>query len=758
MSDRILKLTVAFQAIDKLGATIKQLQAGSKGLAREMIALKRETKALQYSHDAIGKVSQLGASLGENHKALDALRRRMRELKTEIDQSKQPVGALWREYRTLENQEAKLSATTGKQAASIKRYQDELRAAGVDVSRLADEEQRLGRQIAENTSRAEKHQAALKRGRRLETLRDRSSKVADFAGSAATKLSVGVTAPIVAFAGASINAARESNAAAAQVRAGIESMGNASGRTFEQMKSQAAAIEFKSLYDDDEILQKVTANLVTFGSVSGKVFDRAQQVAVDFSARTGNDLQASTIMFGKALNDPIKGLSALGRVGIQFTAQQKAMIKSMVAAGNSAGAQNLILNELEREYRGSAKAAREADPAKAMSISFGELEEAIGGRLLPRLVPLIDKLTALMDAFGELSPGMQDFIVKGALIAAAIGPVMGIVSGLATAFSLVSGAAAALGVGLLPMIGIVAAVVAVVAGAAYLIYRNWDAIKAKFQPLIDAIGRTFGKLVNLFTGTKLAGPIGTLLRMVGQAFGGAMIAVINNFVGIVTAAFNIIGGVIDVVSGLLTGNWSRAWQGVKEIFRGGLAAVLAILTGAGPAVVAVGGAIIDGIINGISAGWGKVKALVSSLATSLPGWLKGPLGIKSPSRVFMALGGHIASGLGIGIDQGRMNPINAVGRMAAGVVAAGSMSLAPVAATAMPYPQGRPASQLNQLAPVHGTARPSGAGPGASAGDRFEIHIHQQPGEDADALVRRIMAEIDRARARKSRSGYGDDR
>ena len=41
----------------------------------------------------------------------------------------------------------------------------------------------------------------------------------------------------------------------------------------------------------------------------------------------GQDLSQATIQLGKALNDPIKGLSALTRVGIQFTEQQKKEIK-----------------------------------------------------------------------------------------------------------------------------------------------------------------------------------------------------------------------------------------------------------------------------------------------------------------------------------------------------------------------------------------------------------------------------------------------
>jgi phage-related minor tail protein len=102
----------------------------------------------------------------------------------------------------------------------------------------------------------------------------------------------------------------------------------------------------------------VTVNLLTFGNVSGEAFDRAQMAAVNLSARLGQDLQSSAVQVGKALNDPIKGVTALGRVGVSFTEQQKEQIKAMTKVGDVAGAQSLILAQLEKQYGGSAEAPR----------------------------------------------------------------------------------------------------------------------------------------------------------------------------------------------------------------------------------------------------------------------------------------------------------------------------------------------------------------------------------------------------------------
>jgi hypothetical protein len=64
----------------------------------------------------------------------------------------------------------------------------------------------------------------------------------------------------------------------------------------------------------------------------------------DMSVALGQDMSSSAIQLGKALNDPIKGVSALQRVGVSFTASQKEQIKTLVQSGRTMDAQKLILD------------------------------------------------------------------------------------------------------------------------------------------------------------------------------------------------------------------------------------------------------------------------------------------------------------------------------------------------------------------------------------------------------------------------------
>jgi len=261
---------------------------------------------------------------------------------------------------------------------------------------------------------------------RLQSMQRRFRQAGQSMQRAGARLSIGLTAPLAAFARASVRAAGVQEQAEAQVRAALESMGDVSGRTFDQLTDQASRLQGVSLYGDEEILEKVTANLLTFGNISGDVFDRTQQAALDMSQRLGQDLQSSAVMLGKALNDPIAGLTALGRVGVQFTEEQKEQIRTMVAAGDVAAAQTLILAELESQYGGAARAAADTDSGKITQAwnAIGDAMETVGAIILPIVAQFAEKVKEAAEAFQTLSPETQTMIVKSLALAAALGPVL----------------------------------------------------------------------------------------------------------------------------------------------------------------------------------------------------------------------------------------------------------------------------------------------------------------------------------------------
>ena len=120
-------------------------------------------------------------------------------------------------------------------------------------------------------------------------------------------MTLGITLPLAAMAAQAVKGAQEQRQAMAQVEASLKSMGNVSGKTAAELAKTADALEMNSLFAADEILSKLTANLLTFGNISGEVFDRTQQAAVDMATKVKTDVQSAALLLGKALNDPVKG-------------------------------------------------------------------------------------------------------------------------------------------------------------------------------------------------------------------------------------------------------------------------------------------------------------------------------------------------------------------------------------------------------------------------------------------------------------------
>jgi hypothetical protein len=188
--------------------------------------------------------------------------------------------------------------------------------------------------------------------------------------------------------------ARESNKIARITAQAIKSTGGAANVSAGQVGNLAEAISNKT-GKDDEAIQSGENLLLTFTNIrneAGKgndIFNQASAAIVDMTAALNNGevsssgLKASSIQLGKALNDPIKGVTALRKVGVSFTEQQTKQIKKLVESGKTLDAQKIILRELGKEFGGAAAAS--TDPMEKLRVIVGNLGERIGNVLLPAL-------------------------------------------------------------------------------------------------------------------------------------------------------------------------------------------------------------------------------------------------------------------------------------------------------------------------------------------------------------------------------------
>lgn len=247
---------------------------------------------------------------------------------------------------------------------------------------------------------------------------------------------------VIGFGRSALEAFGNQEQAVAKLNAVLKATGGVTGFTSEQLQEMASSLQNVTTFGDEVILNAQSI-IATFKNIRGDEFRRATEAALDMATVLGQDLNSSAVQLGKALNDPIKGITALSRVGVQFTESQREMIAAMVEAGDVMGAQGVILKEIEGQMGGAARAAADTFTGhwQQMKNRFGDIMETIGEALVPVMEQMAKWLgavatiaeTTFVPAFKEVTATMT---AVWASITDFMEPVLaGLVDGFVAAFT-----------------------------------------------------------------------------------------------------------------------------------------------------------------------------------------------------------------------------------------------------------------------------------------------------------------------------------
>lgn len=194
---------------------------------------------------------------------------------------------------------------------------------------------------------------------------------------------LGAATAITAFGVSSVRSFMESENAITQTNAVLKSTKGIAGVTAEAINELSDALQKTTKFSDEEV-RSAQNLLLTFTAIGKDIFPEATKTVLDMSTALGQDLKSSSIQLGKALQDPILGVTALRRVGVNFSKDQVEVIKKLVETGQKAKAQKLILRELSTEFGGSAAAAATTYSGKIAILRnrFDELKESVGKTLI----------------------------------------------------------------------------------------------------------------------------------------------------------------------------------------------------------------------------------------------------------------------------------------------------------------------------------------------------------------------------------------
>jgi hypothetical protein len=364
-------------------------------------------------------------------------------------------------------------------------------------------------------------------------------KVAAVSRSLAPAAVIGLTA-LTGMAVSAVRAAEEAQVANDRLDAVAKSMnlfGSQTDKVTDRLKEFAEANE-RSLAVDADIIKATQTKLFTFKNLAqtadevGGAMDRATLAALDLAAAGFGEAEQNAVQLGKALQDPIKGITALARSGVTFTEQEKEKIKTLVETGKVLEAQNLILSAIETQVGGTAAAT--ATGSAKMSLAFLAMQDALG--------------EALMPVFEALVPLVTDFFGW-------VGDNIGVMTALAAVFGLLAVAILAVNFALNanPIVKVITLIAALAAGVILLVnylvdlYGGWTKlfkdVGAGFVAFVMAIGRGLDQIDAFFL---------RVFQGIGNVAKGALNGILGFIEGYINFLISGINGLLNRINTLLS--------------------------------------------------------------------------------------------------------------------------------------------------------------------------------------------------------------
>ena len=479
----------------------------------------------------------------------------------------------------------------------------------------------------------------------IETFGSKAGKAFNGLASAGKKLALGlagVSVAAVAVGKDLIEAGERASTSNARIDQITESMGLFGERTGEvtkRLKDLANETARKTGIDQNQIKQ-AQATLLTFKDLAwsandvGGNFDRATAAAIDLASAGFGSAESNAVALGKALNDPIKGLSALARSGVTFTEAEKEVIETLVESGNTYKAQQLILEAIESQVGGTAEAT--ANSSDKMRVAFSQLQERVGLALLPvfeklslffidTLVPALERayntvIPAFRDAWQSVSDALGPLIRD---LADFLGPIieriitflkentevvkvfMAVLAGAAT-LAMIAALVAAIGAIFNPVTLVIGAIAALAAGIAYA-WNNFETFRQVVTTVFDVLRTTFEvwwsvvKWVfdNVFGGMDGIRNAVTVLKIAFETSFGAIKTVVMSIYDAIQSVIDVARSAINIVSSVVDKAKSIPGAGVVSSALSAVGGILKFADGGivtGPTVGLVGEAGPEAII------------------------------------------------------------------------------------------------------------------------------------------------------------------
>jgi hypothetical protein len=392
------------------------------------------------------------------------------------------------------------------------------------------------------------------------------------AAFAIKKAAVPATLALAAMGGFLLNAAKGAEEARqANQRLGnvLDSMGY--GEATERVSAFAESLE-KTVAVDADVIKATQTKLATFGKLTASVneaggaFDRATLAALDMASAGFGTAESNAVQLGKALEDPIKGITALAKSGVTFTKQEKKKIEALVESGDLLEAQNMILSAVEKQVGGTAAAS--ASSFDKMRFALAGISDTFGELVLPH-IDKFSKTLANASKFVQENSKLVGILVLtfGGLAAGivAVNVAMKIYAATTAAFTAIQAAFNAV-MAANPIFLIVAAVVAVIA-VLVLLQKEFGLFDGVIRVVGDAFAKVWDAIKFVFDWVKINWPL--LLAVITGPFGLAILAITtfkDQIIEVFSIIYNGIKATMGFIANVITAPFKAAFNAIARLW------------------------------------------------------------------------------------------------------------------------------------------------------------------------------------------------
>lgn len=611
---------------------VARIGLDDSGFQEGVSKIQRSLKVVQ------SEFAAASSKLGDFGKSTDGLKLKADSLNRQVDLQKEKVAALTRSYQ--ESVEKK-----GADAKATENLKIKLNYANAELGKMQQELKATTEELKTKSSAWYTLSESMdKAGAKMKAVGDKIS-------SAGKTLSTAVTLPLLGIGTAATKMAMDAVESENLFEVAMGGVAD-DARKWSEETSKALGL---NAYNVRNNMATYNSMLTSMGLATDESLEMSQgltQLSYDMASFYNLNPEEAFNKLKSGISGEAEPLKALGILVNDTTVKTYAYTHGI----SKQGEQLTEAQKVQARYGAIMEATKNAqgDLARTMDSptnkirAMKEQAQQIGIQFGQILIPILEKLIAtikpLMDRFQGLSKEQQEMIVKIALIAAAVGPVLlvvgkvvSVVGTLTTTFGAISGAMAvaggasgAVGAAIAAITGPVGIAVAAVAGFIaifVLLFRNnenfrnsvitiWNQVKAVMAGVFEAIRALIAAFVQVASA-------------IWNKYGNDIVAVITAaftvISSVVTTALNVIKGIIQVVTSLIKGDWQGVWEGIKNVTSSLWNGIQSIISGVLNLIKSLVSTQINVIKDVISGAWNAIKSVTSSLWNGIKSAIETPI-------------------------------------------------------------------------------------------------------------------------------------